>query len=115
MRVGKDSYLSRREENAMKTFIEKDCTIEHEGRKFEAGGAVVTSDFLIAYPKENGVLGDWHGNAIGTWRVLSSWKIRSFYADRMYSLEARVNGVRYVGRGMGVGMSLKAKRSPLQA
>lgn len=26
----------------MTTYIEQDCTIEHEGRKFESGGAVVT-------------------------------------------------------------------------
>ena len=28
----------------MTQFIEQDCTIEHEGRKFSAGGAIVTLD-----------------------------------------------------------------------
>lgn len=96
-------------------YIERDCTIEHEGRKFEAGGAVVTNDVLIAYPRENGILGDWHGEPIGTWRVLSSWRVNSYIGSRMYSIEARVNGVRYVGRGFGLGMSLRAKRSPVQS
>jgi hypothetical protein len=98
----------------MADYIERDCTFEHEGRKFESGGAVVTDTILIAYPREHGVLGDWHGAAIGTWRTLSSWPVRSYIGSRMYSIEAFVNGVRYVGRGFGVGMSLKAKRSPRQ-
>ena len=95
-------------------YVEQDCTVEFEGRKFESGGAVVTPDILIAYPQENGQLGDWHGTVIGTWRVLSSWKVNSWIGPRMYSIECRVNGVRYVGRGFGVGMSLRAKRSPIQ-
>lgn len=69
---------------------------------------------LIAYPKANGELGDWHGNTIGTWRVLSSWPVRSYIGSTMCSIECRVNGVRYVGRGFGEGMSLNAKRSPRQ-
>lgn len=95
-------------------YVEKDCIFEHDGRKFESGGAVISDRVLIAYPSKDNVLGDWHGKPIGTWRVLSSWKIRSLYADRMYSIEARVNGVRYVGRGFGEGFMLRAKRSPIQ-
>ena len=49
----------------MTTYIETDCTFTHEGRTFEAGGAVVTPDHIIAYPGANGVLTDWHGSAIG--------------------------------------------------
>jgi hypothetical protein len=96
------------------TYIERDCAIEHEGRKFESGGAVVTEQWIVAYPGKNGVLGDWHGNPLGTWRVLSSWRVNSWIGSTMYSIEARVNGVRYVGRGFGEGMSLRAKRSPRQ-
>lgn len=95
-------------------YIETDCTITHQGRQFSAGGAVVTDTHLIAYPVANGVLKDWHGNVLGTWRELSSWRIRSYISGRMYSIEARVNGVRYVGRGCGEGMILRAKRSPRQ-
>jgi hypothetical protein len=99
----------------MKTpYVEQGCTIQRDGRTFEAGGAVVTGEWLIAYPGSNGVLNDWHGNALGTWRTLSSWRVQSYISSRIHSIEARVNGVRYVGRGVGEGMSLRAKRSPRQ-
>jgi hypothetical protein len=96
------------------TYVEKDCTIEHEGKMFTAGGAIVTNDVLIAYPAAHDVLKDWHGNIIGAYNVLSSWPINSWMGNRIYSIEAFVNGVRYVGRGLGEGMILRAKRSPRQ-
>ncbi len=95
-------------------YVEEDCTFHHEGRTFEAGGAVVTDGWLIAYAGSNGVLNDWHGNPLGTWRTLSSWRVQSYIGSHMHSIEARVNGVRYVGRGFGEGMSLRAKRSQRQ-
>ena len=98
----------------MKPYVEQDCTVTHEGQAYTSGGAVVTEQWLIAYPAANGILNDWHGNPLGTWRSLSSWRVRSYIGDRMHSIECRVNGVRYVGRGFGVGMSLRAKRSPRQ-
>jgi hypothetical protein len=99
---------------AVASYVERDCTIEHEGRKFESGGAIVSDLFIVAYPGDAGQLQDWHGKVIGTWKALSSWKVSSWIGERMYSIEARVNGVRYVGRGFGKGMSLRAKRSPIQ-
>jgi len=96
------------------SYVEQDCTIEHEGRKFTAGGAIVSEQFITAYLGKDGVLTDWHGKQIGTYRVLSSWPIRSYLTDRMYSVECFVNGTRYVGRGCGVGMSVNAKRSSRQ-
>ncbi len=96
------------------SYIERDCTIELQERKFEAGGAVVTDDILIAYPAANGILADWHGAVIGRWNILSYWPVRSCYGSTMYSIEAFVNDIRYVGRGFGVNMILKAKRSPRQ-
>lgn len=98
----------------MEPYIEQDCTFEHEGRKFTAGGAVVFDTALIAYPGANGILNDWHGKPLGAWRALSSWRVNSYIGSRMYSIECRVNGIRYVGRGFGEGMSLRAKRSPRQ-
>ena len=98
------------------SFVEQDCTFEHEGRKFESGGAVVTDQWLIAYPGDAGRLNDWHGNQIGTYRVMSTWKLPWYcwQSSTMSSIECRVNGVRYVGRGAGKGMILRAKRSPRQ-
>jgi hypothetical protein len=96
------------------SFVEQDCTIELEGRKFTAGGAVVTPEYVIGYVKGDS-LTDWHGNVIGTVRVLSSWPIHSYISSRMYSFALYVNDVRYVGRGCGEGMIVKGKRSKRQS
>jgi len=95
-------------------FIETDCTISHEGKTFEAGGAVVTQGYLIAYPRDNGVLADWHGNAIGTWRTISSRKAvffgrRSWMGETYYYMRGVVNGVEYALRGFGTGMIASGK------
>lgn len=99
--------------------VEQNCQFKFREKTFEAGGALVTDERLIAYPATEltlttGDLNDWHGNKIGTCRVLSSWPIRSYISDRMFSYEAFVDGIRYVGRGCGKGMLLRAKRSPRQ-
>lgn len=100
----------------MNPFIEQDCTIEHEGRKFTAGGAVVTDDYLVAYPGDAGVLNDWHGNAIGTWRVISSrpavfFGHRSWIGSTYYYMRATLtDGRTYSLRGFGKGMSATGRR-----
>lgn len=95
----------------MARFIETNCTVTHEGKSFEAGGAVVTHDHIVAYPKADGVLGDWHGNPIGTWRATSTWRTpRSYMSSTMSQIEAIVDGVTYTGRGAGEGMIFKGKR-----
>lgn len=100
----------------MTTYIERDCTFTHEGRTFEAGGAVVTPDSIVAYPGRDGVLTDWHGAILGTWRATSSWRTpHSFVSSRMYQIEANVRGVVYTGRGCGVGMVFRGKRKAGQA
>lgn len=96
-------------------FVETDCTIQHAGRSFTAGGAVVTENRLIAYPAENEVLKDWHGNAIGTYRVLSTrpavfFGHQSWMGSTYYFMRATVNGIRYSLRGFGVGMVASGKR-----
>lgn len=107
----------------METWTETDCTFEHEGRKFSAGGSHVDPVYLIAYPardpQENiaawrhdasGPLHDWHGNVIGTWRATRSWPVRSWIGSRMYQIYATVDRRTYTGRGFGVGMILRARR-----
>jgi hypothetical protein len=99
----------------METFVEQDCVFRHDGREFSSGGAVVSDHYIVAYLGRAGVLTDWHGNRIGTWTTLSSWRTpRSFVSDRMYSVECYVNSVRFVGRSAGEGMIVRAKRSPKQ-
>lgn len=91
-------------------YVERDCTFEFDGKKFTEGGALVTDRCIIAYPKANGILGDWHGNEIGTWRIVSSWKTpRSFYSSTMHQIESTVDGIVYTGRGAGTGMIYKGK------
>lgn len=90
--------------------VEQDCTIEHDGRKFTAGGAVISPQYIIAYPKEYGVLGNWHGETIGSWRAVSTWKTpHSYMSSTMSQIEAVVNGITYTGRGAGIGMIYKGK------
>ena len=96
------------------TYIEQDCTIEHEGRKFTSGGAVVSDAYLIAYPAANGVLTDWHGKQIGTWRTVSSRRAiffgyQSWQGNTYYFMRATVGGKQYSLRGFGVGMLAKGR------
>lgn len=96
-------------------YVEQDCTVEHEGRKFTNGGAVVTPDFIIAYPGKDGVLKDWHGNVLGTWRAVATWNTpRSYVSSTMSQIEARVGGLIYTGRGAGEGMVFKGRRKGLR-
>ncbi len=93
-------------------YIERDCCFEHKGRKFCSGGAIVTPDVIVAYPAKDGVLTDWHGEEIGRWKNVASWRpsSSSWIGSIMYQIEARVDGVLYTGRGFGVGMIYRGKR-----
>jgi hypothetical protein len=99
-------------------YIEKNCTVEHKGRKFESGGAIVTDDYLIAYPSnsEPGVLTDWHGNRIGTYSVIGSrpavfFGHQSWQGKDYFYMRALLNdGRRYWLRGFGRGMIARGKR-----
>lgn len=105
----------------MSNYIERDCTITHEGRTFTAGGALVNDAYLIAYPSDEVTnhgyaLKDWHGNIIGTWRKVSSWPAvffgyPSWQGGKYYALRARLtDGREYSLRGFGIGMIAKGKR-----
>ena len=91
-------------------YTETDCVFVHGEDRFEAGGAVVTPDAIIAYPAEGGILRDWHGATLGTWRSVASWPVRSYMGTRMHQIETRVDGVTYTGRGFGTGMIYRGKR-----
>lgn len=90
--------------------IEK-ATITHNGKKYTAGGAAVSAKAIVAYVGKAGVLTNWKGKKIGTYRIVSSWRTpRSYISDRMYQLEATVKGRLYTGRSAGEGMIFKGKR-----
>jgi len=66
---------------------------------------------IVAYLGRNGILTDWPGNKIGTYKIVRSWKTpRSAYSSEMYQVEATVGGVKYTGRSAGVGMAYRGKR-----
>jgi hypothetical protein len=93
-------------------YIEQDCTFTHDGKGFTAGGAVVTDSHITAYLGKDGVLTDWHGEKLGTYRIVSTWSTpRSYVSSSMHAVHATVNGVVYKGRSAGVGMSFNGKRS----
>jgi len=93
------------------TYTEPDCTVEGGGRTFDAGGAYVDDQFIIAYPVGGGILGNWHGGRMGTWRATSSWRVQSHYGTHMYQIIATLDDGRiYTGRGFGEGMSFRGKR-----
>ena len=96
----------------MKPFIETDCIITHDGRKFLAAGAFVSDSHIIAYLAKDGILTDWHGNPIGTYRIVSTWKTpRSYVSSTMSAVHATVNGMVYKGRSAGIGMSFSGKKA----
>jgi len=91
-------------------YVERNGTVEHEGRSFSAGGAMVTADRIIAYPGPDNVLQDWHGKALGRWQTVASWPRARWTADRIYQIEAVVAGVTYTGRGLGQGIIFRGRR-----
>ena len=97
-------------------FVEQDCTIEHEGRKFTSGGAIVSDSYLIAYPAKGGELRDWHGNTIGRYSVVGSrpavfFGRHSWMGSRYFYMRATLtDGRRYALRGFGDGIIAKGKR-----
>ncbi len=100
----------------MNTFVEQDCTFTHEGKAFSSGGAVVTDDYLIAYIGKFATVTDWHGNEIGTYKVISSrpavffgrrsWQGSTYYHMRAWLRDGRI----FTLRGFGEGMVAKGKR-----
>jgi hypothetical protein len=95
----------------MTTYIEEDCTFTHEGRTFEAGGAVVTPDFAIGYVRDLKAITNWHGDQVlGNITAVKSWRTsRSYVSDRQYQITARISGVLYTGRSGGSGMIWRGK------
>jgi hypothetical protein len=102
------------------TFVETDCTVTHEGKTFEAGGSVITPDFVIGYFSFNfgdHVIKTWHGEIIGKARITSRWRLTGYatWASDMYQVEATINGIKYTGRTQGDGMIWKGKRKASQS
>lgn len=97
-------------------YVEADCTFTAQGRSFTAGGAFYDGQHIIGYLGKAGNLTNWHGETIGRYAIVSTWKTpRSCYSDRMHQVEARVDGVLYTGRSAGEGMIFKGRRKAAKA
>ncbi len=97
-------------------YIETDCKFEHQGKTFEAGGAVVNEQYAIGYFKCQAMstpdmITDWHGKQLSSKaRVTASWPIFSCLSHDMYQIEATIDGIAYTGRTLGDGMIWRGKR-----
>lgn len=118
-------------------YVETDCTFHaSNGQSYTAGGAVVTPEHCTGYLKApeppepptgagyharervgaTGTLTDWHGNPLGTFRIVAVWGLpfAAHLSDVMCQAEATVGGVVYTGRSAGYGMLYKGKRKAKQ-
>ncbi len=92
-------------------FVERDCTIEYNGKKFESGSAVVTENYIVAYVSNDfRHIQTWHGDNIGDILWKTSWRTpRSWMSSRQYQVTARVNRKLFTGRTNGEGMCITLK------
>lgn len=92
-------------------YIEKECTIEHEGQTFESGGAVITDSYVIGYMSSDmRQVTTWHGEVISeNVRVTAKWPIRSYVSSHMYQVRAFINGKWFTGRTVGEGMIIRMR------
>jgi hypothetical protein len=96
--------------------VETDCTVSHGGQTFEADGATVSPERLIAYIGENHTVTTWKGEPIGTYQTVARWKTpRSYLSSTMEQVEIILNdGTIYTGRTGGIGLSVSARRKRQQ-
>jgi hypothetical protein len=86
------------------------CIVIHNGREYVALGAVISDTHITAYLGKDGKLTNWRGDAIGTYRITSSWPTpRSYVSSTMNQVYATVDGRTYQGRSAGVGMVFNGK------
>ena len=94
-------------------YIEQACVYEFEGKEFESGGAFVSDTHVIAYLSvKDDTLTDWHGRALGTYRITHSWRLpwNCYTSTHMHQVEVIVNHITYTGRSCGKGMLYRGRR-----
>ena len=96
-------------------FVERGCTVEHEGRSYTAGGAYrVGTKALVYVSSDNGSVSTWKGERLGT--VVSATPIKlsqwsPMCGTKMYAYRVVMDsdGSVWYGRGMGEGMCLSLR------
>jgi hypothetical protein len=56
-------------------YVEQDCVMKFQGKEFEYGGAIVDENHCIAYLAKDGILVDWHGRTLGTYKITHTWRL----------------------------------------
>jgi hypothetical protein len=86
---------------AKKAFVERGCTISHEGKRFTAGGAIIADcrdgyarGVVYASPKTGSVT-DWHGKQLA--RASFGRPYRGNYC-KMQSVTFDYGGAKFVGK-----------------
>lgn len=106
----------------MDMFIEENCVIEVEGKKFESGGAWYTDKRIVAYvgkkvgdgigvdrygETSRNYVTDWHGNQIGYCMLKHrGW---GFGGSKLYSIHGQIGSRSVYGVGLGEGCVFKGK------
>ncbi len=42
---------------------------------------------FLGYPMKGGIMGDFHGKPIGTWRSVPTWRVNSWVGSHMHQIE----------------------------
>jgi hypothetical protein len=104
------SYGEMSAKDNQMNYLEKDCTVEHQGQKFTNNGAFVSQKHIVAYLGKDGQLQDWHGKRLGQYWITSTWKTpRSYVSNTMNQVLAVCDGIEYTGRSAGIGMIFKGR------
>ena len=96
-------------------FVERDCTIQHDGRSFEAGGAYRVGTKALVYVSADGTrVTTWKGERLGTVVSatpvkLSQWSPMCGAKMYAYRVVMDADGSVWSGRGMGEGMCLSLR------
>ena len=71
----------------------------------------MSNDCITGYLGENGILTNWLGNQIGTYKITATWKTpKSYVSSTYHQVYAKVDGVTYTGRSAGINMLFKGKK-----
>jgi hypothetical protein len=98
-------------------YIEENCIFEFEGKSFEAGGAYLTPDYAIGYMSSDmKEVRTWHGEFMGYAKITSFWRLplTAWISDKMYQVQATINGIKYTGRTCGGCMIVRLRRMKRQ-
>lgn len=88
------------------------ATVTHDGKDYTEQGAFVTDAHLTAYCGKDKTITLWDGTVIGSYRVTSAWRVRSYIGSMMNQVRITLaDGRVYTGRTFGEGMSVNAKRT----